>query len=212
MGRTRTEPRQRPRQEEPSSLEEEVAAAIAALLAGAVPLPTGVSLVAAISALLGALPDAPDGPTRDAAARLVAGDRTTASDGTGALRRAYVDNLIHSAYYAINASRRLGAAVAGGEDLGTALRREGRYLVQHREANRRREAGARMVEAAVELHGPVLGWKHGHPNEPRPTHEAADGKNFDPYSVPASTGALPGVLPGCTCVPTAPFSGAETLR
>jgi hypothetical protein len=195
-----------------AGLEEEVAAAIAALLVGAVPLPAGISLVGAVSALLGVLPGAPDGPTRDAAARLVAQDRTGALGGTGALRRAYVDNLLHSAYYAINASRRLGVAVAGGEDLRAALSREGRYLVQHREANRRREAAARMVEAAVELHGPVLGWKHGDPKEPRPTHEAADGRNFRADRVPVSTGALPGVLPGCTCTVTASFPGAETLR
>ena len=215
MGRARTA------QSPPSqqSSEEEVAAAIAAVLAGGLVLPAGTTPLAAISALLGTL-GLPDASVRDAAARLVSEDPDLMPDNAAqlragpALRRAHLDNLIYRAYYAINAAKRITARVAEGEEasLRGALDKERPYLQQHREANRRREAAARMVDAAVELHGPVLGWRHGHPKEPRPSHKAADGKNWEAGTVPLSTGALPGVLPGCTCVPVAPFPNAETLR
>jgi hypothetical protein len=88
---------------------------------------------------------------------------------------------------------------------------EARNFAMHLDANRRRDAAFKMVEAAAELHGEVLGWKHGDPREPRPAHLAADGKNFRKGTVPISTGALPGVLPGCTCTVVAPFADGETL-
>ena len=211
MGRTRTAPQPRPQQTRQQSSEEEIAAAIAMVLAGSLVI-SGTTPLAAIAALLLRIPDAPDLDVRRAAARLVLEDSPEVPRGAGALRTAYRDNLLYRAWYAVNATKRLGASVAGGEDLRGALKVEARYFAQHREANRRREAGARMVEAAVELHGPVLGWKHGSPQEPRPSHLAADGKNFDARRVPVSTGALPGVLPGCTCTVTAPSPGAEMLR
>lgn len=90
--------------------------------------------------------------------------------------------------------------------------KEAPYFTKHREAVRQRDAARRMVEAAQDRYGPILGWRHGHPNEPRPTHLAADGFNFDARRTPISTGALPGVLPGCTCTVTAPFDNARTLK
>ena len=192
--------------------EEEVAAAISAILAGQLALPAGTTPLAAVNALLGALPDAPDGPVRDAAARLVLGDPPTLPKGTGAVRQAYLDNLLYRAWYAINAAKRLGA----GDDLRDALGREAHYLSQHREATRRRVAGARATEAMVELHGPVLSWNHGakgQPEEPRPHHKAADGGNFDlRRGIPVSTGALPGVEPFCTCAWGPPKRGARMMR
>lgn len=207
-----------PRQAEPSppSNEEEasLAAAIALILAGQIEPPEGVGKEAAIAALLGTLPDAPVPSVRDAAARLVAGDSDPLPDAgeASAPRSAFLENLIHRAHYAINAARRMGRTVRSGESLKAALNRESTYLAQHREANRRRSAAARMIEAAVELHGPVLGWKHGHPKEPREAHAGADGMNFSAATIPMSTGALPGVLPGCTCTVVAPYPDGEMMR
>lgn len=122
-----------------------------------------------------------------------------------------IENLIHRAHYAIAATRRVAAGVAGGATIQGALRGEAHHFAQHLDASRRRDAASRMVEAASELHGPLLGWRHGDPAEPRPEHAAADGSNFVAGTVPLSTGALPGALPGCTCTVAAPMEGAPIL-
>jgi hypothetical protein len=118
------------------------------------------------------------------------------------------DNLIYRAHYAIAAQKRMAK---GEGTVAERLDEEEPYLHRHRDAERRRTASAKMLDAAAELHGPILGWKHGHPREPRPHHRAADGHNFRVGRVPASTGALPGALPGCTCTVTAPYEGAPEL-
>jgi hypothetical protein len=210
------EQRQQSRPE--SAQEEEIAAGIAALLAGFFAVTTTAALVNAISSLLQLLPGLPDfGSDEDetlsgasvtrSVARLVVRDRQTPGSSQ-TLRNAHVDNLLHRAHYAINATKR----VVRSEDIRKGFAKERMYFAAHREAERRRTAGAKMVDAAIELHGPLLGWKHGHPKEPRPTHLQADGMNFDARSVPAYTGALPGVLPGCTCTVTAPFENGRVLR
>ncbi len=123
-----------------------------------------------------------------------------------------IENLIHRAHYAIEATRRVTQRVVGGRSVPQAIRMEARNFAAHLEANRRRDAASRMVGAASDLHGPLVGWQHGNPREPRPAHKAADGKNFRVGTVPASTGALPGVLPNCTCTAVAPFEDAEILQ
>lgn len=123
-----------------------------------------------------------------------------------------IENLIHRAHYAIEATRRVTQQVVGGKTIPQAVRMEARHFAQHLEASRRRDAAFRMVEAAAELHGPLLGWKHGDPKEPRPAHLQADGKNFRAGTVPLSTGALPGVLPNCTCTVVAPHQNAPLLQ
>lgn len=122
-----------------------------------------------------------------------------------------VENLIHRAHFAIEATRRVTQRVIGGRGVAQSVRMEARNFAMHLQANRRRDAAFKMVEAAAELHGNILGWQHGDPREPRPAHLAADGKNFIRGRVPASTGAYPGVLPGCTCSVVAPFDNGETL-
>lgn len=140
----------------------------------------------------------------------------------GIVRAAALDAALYRAHYATNAARRLGRAVlevADERDRLDALRvvlvQEKRYLDAHREANRRRVAAARVIEGLVELHGPVLSWRHGEtrlPEEPRPTHKAADGKNFDArLGPPALTGAWPGVLSFCSCMAGPPIAGAMML-
>lgn len=203
-----TETRQQVQQSNLS--EEEVAFFVAYLLAGG-DLPRGTSLIGAVAGLLRLLPGAPDADVTARVARRVVLNKPEAPRGAGAIGAARVSNLSHAGHYAVQATKRIVGKIAGGEGVAASLEGERRHLIQHLEANRRRLAGARMVDAAAELHGPLLGWKHGHPTESRPNHAAADGQNFVAAAVPASTEALPGVLPGCTCTITAPFEGAQTL-
>src|SRR5215217_8117746 len=121
------------------------------------------------------------------------------------------ENFLHRARFAIEATRRVTQRVVEGRSVVQAIRMEARPFAQHLQANRRRDAAFKMVEAAAELHGSLVGWKHGDPKEPRPSHLAADGKNFRAGTVPASTGALPGVLPNCTCSVVAPFENGEII-
>lgn len=76
-------------------------------------------------------------------------------------------------------------------------------------------AGARATEAMMELYGPLLSWNWGATRTPedfRPHHKAADGRNFDVRrGIPVSTGALPGVLAGCSCAWGPPMPGASVL-
>jgi hypothetical protein len=208
-----TEARQQTPPQQSSPTAEEIAAAIALILSGAVvPSRPPVEVIAGLLALIPGLPDeVRESPVTERVARLVLRDRIAPNDATGSVRRAYQDNLAHAAHYAVNATKRVAQRLAEGDGLKAAFEGEARPFAQHLDANRRRIAGARMVEAAAELHGPLLGWRHGHPTEPRPTHVAADGANFRVGSVPAATGALPGVLPGCTCVPVAPFENGREL-
>jgi hypothetical protein len=197
--------------QEASAAEEEIAAAIALILAGSVSTPRPpVEVIAGLLALIPGLPDI-DFDVRERVARLVVRDRVVAPDASGSILRAYQDNIAHAAHYAVNATKRVATRLADGETVRAAFEGEARPFRQHLDANRRRLAGARMIEAAAELHGPLLGWKHGHPKEPRPNHAAADGANFRVGSVPLSTGALPGVLPGCTCTVTAPHENGRML-
>jgi len=116
---------------------------------------------------------------------------------------------------------RLSRAVLGsepgkrGEALRKALAAEGRHLTAHLDATKRRLAGARATEAMITLHGWVLNWGHSVtrvPTEYRPSHKAADGANVDlRRGIPASTGALPGVLPGCSCAFRPPVEGARMI-
>jgi hypothetical protein len=210
-----TETRQQtpPQQSSQASLEEEIAAAIALILSGAVvPSRPPVEVIAGLLLLIPGLPDeARESSVTERVARLVVREGITPNEGTGSVRRAYQDNLAHAAHYAVNATKRVGMRLADGDGLKAAFEGEARPFAQHLDANRRRLAGARMVEAAAELHGPLLGWRHGHPKEPRPAHKAADGANFRVGSVPASTGALPGVLPGCTCTVVSPHENGRIL-
>ncbi len=223
MGRARArERREQDRREQEDGLSEaRIAAFIAAVIstavalaAGAVPirpLPTGVTPAIAIARLLLRLPDGPDEPVARRVATLVVNDLEGLKGGSETVVASQKSNLMHRAHYAINASKRVAKDVIAGEGVEKAISKEKRHFVAHRDAERRRIAAAKMIEAAAQLHGPVLGWRHGHPKEPRPNHLAADGKNFRADSIPTSTGALPGVLPNCTCVPTAPFPNAELL-
>lgn len=99
-----------------------------------------------------------------------------------------------------------------GATLQAAIRSEGKNLALHLQANKRRDAAEQAEKAAIELYGAIAGWHHGDPREPRPTHLAAHGKNFRLGTIPISTGAKPGALPGCTCSIVAPYENGEILR
>ena len=199
--------------EKSSATEEEVAGAILLVLAGQVVV---ASIAAAIASLLALLPDAPESPVLDSVARLVSRDTPRLSEASGATRDAYLDNLSRRAHYAITAVKRIGQDVAGGTSLPEAIEAEARNLAKHLERSARAVAAGKATDAMVALHGPVLSWNHaatGEPEEPRPAHIAADGANFDVRrGTPVSTGALPGVEPGCTCAWGVPIQGAREIR
>lgn len=202
------------RTEERQATEEEIAAAIAAVLAGAVVLPPGVAPVGAIAFLLRGLPGAPDASVSRAVARLVAGDLPSLPGRTGVLRRAYVDNLLYRAYYALTALRRVTGALGEGEELRDALSKEAAYFEAHKAASKQRERGARLNDAAAERFGPLLSWVHlGTAKTHRPSHLSAHGKNYLVDRPPESTdGALPAMAPHCDCIAGPPIPGAELLR
>lgn len=117
---------------------------------------------------------------------------------------------VFSALYGVNAARRL---FKGREDFAAALDTERTYLSLHRQAKERRAKAQRVADAMVDLYGTtVFGWRKGAPQEPRVSHSAADGFNIDVKRVPASTGALPGFLPGCQCSLVPAFSNATLLN
>lgn len=196
------------------TLEEEIAAAIALLLAGLVGTAGVRSLMEAVATLLDRLPlaDLPAGessePLRRRIANLIVRDRPRLSGRSQVILEAHLQNLLYRAHYAINALYRVSTA----DDTRKGFAAERRFFTAHREAERRRLASSRMLAGAMDLYGPVLSWHHGDPKEPRVTHEAADRHNFDARSVPVSTGAMPGVLPNCTCTVGAPIQGARMLR
>ena len=200
--------------EKASAAEEEVAGAILLVLAGQVVV---ASVAAAIASLLALLPDVAklESPVADSVARLVSRDTPRLSEASGATRDAYLDNLSRRAHYAISAVKRIGQDVAGGTSLVEAIEKEAHNLSLHLERSARAVAAGKATDAMVALHGPLLSWNHaatGEPEEPRPAHIAADGANFDVRrGTPVSTGALPGVEPGCTCAWGVPIQGARTL-
>ncbi len=213
MGRTRPA-EQPPQEEEQSTTEEKVAALIAAILAGTIVVPN--PLLAIAQALLALIPTgipAALGARISAdTARLVLTDQPSVTRGLTASSAASRDNLLYRARYGIAVVGRLVKKVRSVEDLPDALADERPNFEAHKAASQRRTAAALMVDAAIALHGTTLGWIHGHPKEPRPSHKAAHRRNFDARRIPASTGAYPGQLPNCTCTVSAPIPGARMLR
>jgi hypothetical protein len=209
VGRTRT----RSQQSQPqSSLEEEIAAAIALILAGQA-LPNGVSMEAAIGRLLSVLPGALGADVSGSVARLVVADKPGVLRGSQATRATSIANLSYRAHYAIEAVKRVASKVSGGQGVADALRTERTHLSQHIEASKTRMAGARLNDAAAERWGPVLSWNHtGTSHTHRPSHVRAHGANFDVRNPPSSTdGMLPGMALHCDCVSGPPIDGARTL-
>jgi hypothetical protein len=147
---------------------------------------------------------------------LVLRDLPEPTRGSGALAAASRAEFSYRAAYALAAVRRLAGAVVSDADFGAALKTEGAYFGAHREASRRRLASAKLQDAAVEVWGNVLSWRHGvngTPSAPRPHHLAADGANYDVRNgPPAETGGWPSALRHCSCAPGPPVAGGRMLR
>lgn len=207
MGRTRETPKQG------SYTEQEIL--VAALVAQAVAEGASAGTVAALLAPLLVATASTEGVAL-MAARLALGEdppepaRPSAGE---AERRAALDNLLFRAFYAVSALKRLAAAGTEGPDsLAFALARERVHAGAHVRASEARIRGARLNDAAAEKWGDTLGWAHTKVAQThRPEHEAAHGKNFSVSNPPLSTGGLPATLPGCDCVPRAPYPGAEMV-
>jgi hypothetical protein len=205
----------------PERQDHETAAEIAALIAaGSTPSAIALVLLPLLPAALLRTPDLAAGAAESAAGLVLVNPPETPARSEGARSAAAVENLIYRGFYAIAAARRLGSALLGDpgdipatERLREALKKEAGHLGAHREASERRRKAAAMVDGAAALYGPVLSWNHGAPERPRPNHAAADGFNFRAdRSPPAFTGAYPGALPGCTCLPGPPRPGARLLN
>lgn len=208
-----------------SSATAEAAAAVAAILvaggaAATVPAVAG-ALVPILPALLLRTPELA-AQVAEAIGELVLEGAPQFDDRAGGLElRAGMENIIVRGIYAVKATRRIGAAVLANperpvrERIDAALRAERPYFEAHRTARQRNREAARATEEARERYGDVLTWIHAatrEPADPRPNHEAADGKQFDlRRGIPASTGALPGVLPWCSCAWGPPRRGGEVL-
>lgn len=198
--------------------EEEMAAAIAAMLIVSTTVPPAGAVAALLLVLVPrTIPVGIRNQIAADAASFIPDSLPRLRRASPALKNAYLENILFRAHYSIRALKRLSTAVMVRTDedmlvrLKKALVLEEWYFARHREASRRRIAAVKAVDAAERLYGPLLGWRHGDPQEPRLTHLAADGKNFRAGTVPTSTGALPGALPGCTCSVVPPFRNARMV-
>ena len=175
----------------------EAAAAIGAMLSGAIKVP---SKRKALGFVLGQL--AGDIPTRaaNAVARFVLEKvpriRRTDEPLVANARR---ENLLMRSFYAINAAERLRSA----EDPGEAYEAEKRHFQAHQQASENRLRAAREAEDAVRKYGPVPGW-HGILDEKTdPECRERIGTNFDTRAQPWP---LPGTVhPHCRCWAGPPF-------
>lgn len=223
MGAQRRQP-----QEQPQSSATSAQAEIAALLiAGGGAGGVGATVTALAPLLLFFVPRpllaSPDAAAEVAeqTARLIQGAEPIDVPRSQFLRRAALEAAAYRVAYLKAAVGRLSRSVLDAESgsrvetLRKAVEAEKRHLAAHVEMTRKRLAGARATDAMIELHGPILGWHHGatrRPEEPRPTHERADGMNVDlRRGIPASVVAAPGVLAGCSCAWRPPRPGARML-
>ncbi len=216
MGRTRPQQPPLPTQEEETTVEEGIAAAIAAIL-----IARGVGMVAAIAAEIARLlPASLAGALRASlsldVAEVVVADPVEPPRGVNGNVGAYMEEVAYRAMYGVKAAQRLGGAAISGEQgaLGRAWEREGNLYRRHREAQDRRQRGRALNEAAADRFGPILSWRHtGEAKTHRPAHVRANGKNYDVRNPPRATdGMLPGQAPSCDCIPGPPIRGARILR
>jgi hypothetical protein len=216
MGRQRA-PNSETRQ---SPTEQEVAALVAAILAGSESAPNPPLAIA--EALLNLLPAflPSDVKVRISAdvARLVSDGQLEQSGGSQAIVVAQRSNLAYRALYAVQAVRRLVEAVRGPseesvtERLNKAFGEERRFLGQHLAQSKSRAEKGAVLQALANAYGNELSWNHRDIGlTHRPSHTRASGKNFDIREVPKSTGSLPGMEPGCHCFAGPPIPGARQI-
>jgi hypothetical protein len=201
-----------------SPTEKAAAIEIADILAGTIVAPNPPLAISLL--LLGLIPAFLPSPIRvqisgDIASVVV--HQIGAPKASGAILVAHRGNLAYRALYAVTAVKRLVKAVRGpGEEgveerLTKAFRVERSYLEGHLNASKRRTQQAEMINAAMEVYGPILSWRAVKRETSRPNHLKADGSNFDARRIPVTTGAYPGVLPNCLCSWGPPIPGAKEI-
>lgn len=223
MGRT-----QQPDTSQEAAVEQRVLEALVLILSGDSDLREGHALVLATAGAIELLlPAVISGALREAVstdiAEMVLRDYPRDTGGSSALSEATRENIAYRALYGVSAIKRAVSALIGGqgqEESGISERlekwasAEASYFEAHLSAASRREKGAAVIDAMVDLHGPVLGWHDtGRAHTHRPEHLRASGKNFDVRNGPPieTNGAWPGQAPGCDCVVVPPRQGAEIL-
>lgn len=199
--------------------EEEVALAIALILAEKIDVPNPLPVIAFL--IMGLFPLSISRPLRerlsDGVAQMVLRDAPKPTGKGQAEMVALEKEYAYRAHYALQAQARLTRAAQGVEDgraerIGRAQAIEARYFDAHKEARDSRMKGARLNDAAAQIYGDVLSWHHGPltPND-RENHVAAHGHNFRVSDPPKQTFGLPATLPHCKCVPGPPRPSAPML-
>ncbi len=211
---------QQPQTSDQTTTEEEVAALVAAILAGSVsiPIPTLAIAEALLNLVPGFLPTPVQVRISADVARMVSEVGTNTQRPSGASLAAQRGNLAYRALYAVQAVKRLVKAVSGPseepveERLERAFNAERSYLLAHLNASRRREQQGAVLDALANAYGPILSWNHRDIGRShRPSHLKADGANFDIRQVPTSTEGFPGFLPGCHCFGGPPIPNARVI-
>lgn len=199
-----------PEQEQPppSAAEQAVIAALAILLASAGSMAPAAILLALLRILRPFGIDRAPAWTAFKIVRSVPRPRIWRSFGVRpgpAARAARAQEATYRAAYLLNASRRLQAAVAAGEDLGAALNRERAYATAHQRAAQNRAQVASDVDDSSRLWGPVLGWYTVLDDRTSKDCRRANGKNFL-AAVPPRIGWPGSVHPHCRCRPGPPHA------
>lgn len=191
--------------------EEEIAAAIAILLAGGAPETALVALL--LRFVSGDLKRADRQEIARKTARLIVSALPEAPIRPGETQRAALeDSYLRRAHYALQAQNRLEANISGSrEEWEKALDAEARYFALHQHKNDRAMRSAKVVDAAMEAYGRTLGWYSVIRPTSRPNHARAHAHNFIAGTIPRETEALPGVLAGCLCAVGPPIPGAKLI-
>lgn len=195
-------------------LHEEIAAALALMLAGGVVSPGPIAAL-----LLLVIPGHKPSQRREVATRAAAMILEAPGLGkpSGVTQRAVQEDVaLHRSWYAVNATRRMMDQAALGEGfsldaLAREERKERRYFHAHRLKSEKHLAVARVVDAAADAYGDTLGWYSVIRPTSRPHHARAHAQNFRAGTVPRQTGALPGVEPHCLCTVGPPIPGGTSL-
>ena len=130
MGRTRAQTTRQPSEAAEQPTEEEIAAAIALILAGGVVVASVAGAVAALLRLLPGLPDIEIDDLTASVGRMVSGiteGQPKLSEGEISVSAA---NLSYRAHYAIEAVKRIAAKVNEGTSAPDAVRGERRHLTR----------------------------------------------------------------------------------
>lgn len=113
-----------------------------------------------------------------------------------------------TAFYLVNACRRVTADVDAGTPLQAALAKERVYARQHIRARRQRAVAMSRVRSQARTYGRLLGWYTTIDRVTSSACRIASGKNFD-----AVTGPHPGTLHGgsCRCRPGKPHASSQLV-